>query len=258
MGPQVTKLSSLGAARRSIWTTLLVGGLLALALPARSASACVLDSECDDGVTCTLLDTCQLGVCVPGGGGDGDGDGLCNADDNCPAFANAGQGDLDGDGDGDACDDDDVELNIVQARMRRSLNLARPNGALLAKGDFLRLAPELPLTVSGGFVVRVEDQVGLDVSFTFAQAECLANAKNRIKCKNATKTQQIILQPLSGTNQQDYKFSAKFSKLSLTGPFFMPVRVTITNGPATLEQGIDRVGTIIDCRQTTLGMTCKE
>jgi hypothetical protein len=38
----------------------------------------------------------------------------------------------------------------------------------------------------------------------------------------------------------------------------MPVRVTITNGPATLVEGIDRVGDILDCRQTTLGMTCKE
>jgi hypothetical protein len=38
----------------------------------------------------------------------------------------------------------------------------------------------------------------------------------------------------------------------------MPVRITITNGPATLEEGIDRVGSILDCRQTTLGMTCKE
>ena len=241
--------------RAAAWLFVIV---LAVAAGARGALACVADAECDDGVACSLIDTCQLGVCVPGGGGDADGDLVCDADDNCPALANAGQSDLDGDGDGDACDDDDVDLNVVIARLRRSINVAHPNGAILSKGDFLRLAPEAPLTVTGGFIVRVEDQVGLDVTFTFTQGECLTNAKNRIKCKNADNTRQIILQPVSGTNQQDYRYSGKFSKLALAGPFFMPVRVTITNGPATLEQGIDRVGSIIDCRQTTLGMNCKE
>jgi hypothetical protein len=255
MGP----LPSLGAIR-VLRSTLLAGVatiLLSVAAPT-SAAACVGDAECDDGVTCTLPDTCQLGVCVPGGGGDADGDMLCDADDNCPDFANAGQSDLDGDDEGDACDDDDVDLNVVIARMRRSVNASKPNGAILSKGDFLRLPPEGPITASGGFVVRVKDQVGLDMAFAFTQGECLANDKARIKCKNADNTRQLILQPVSGTNQQDYRYSAKFSKLPLTGPFFMPVRITITNAPATLEEGIDRVGSILDCRQTTLGMTCKE
>lgn len=233
-------------------------GTALVLLAAPVARACVDDAECTDGDVCSLADTCQLGVCVPGGGGDGDGDGICNADDNCPAFANASQGDLDGDDHGDACDADDVDLNVVIARLRRSINAAKPNGAILSKGDFLRLAPEAPITVNGGFTVRIEDQIGLDLTFTFAQGECLANDKNRIKCKNAENTRQLQLQPVSGTNQQDYKYNAKFSKLPLTGPFFMPVRITITNGPATLVEGVDRVGDILDCRQTTLGMNCKE
>jgi len=258
MGLHVAALTFPRAAWRPTWMAWVGAVLLAVATPVAQASACVVDAECDDGVACSLPDTCQAGVCVPGGGGDADGDGVCTADDNCPAFANATQGDLDGDDVGDACDDDDRELNVVIARTRRSINATHPNGAIILKGDFLRLPPEGPLGVSGGFVVRVEDQIGLDVTFTFPEGECSINTKSRIKCKNADNTRQILLQPLSGTNQEDYRFSAKFSKLSLTGPFFMPVRVTITNGPAILEQGIDRVGSIVDCRQTTLGMTCKE
>ncbi len=46
--------------------------------------------------------------------------------------------------------------------------------------------------------------------------------------------------------------------MPLTKGYFNGCLLTITNGPATLEEGIDRVGSIIDCRQTTLGMTCKE
>jgi hypothetical protein len=243
---------------RERWRLYGVICVLVVGLAAARAHACVSDAECDDGVTCSLPDACQLGICVPGGGGDTDGDGICNADDNCPAFANATQSDVDGDDHGDACDAQDVELNVVIARLRRSINAARPNGAILSKGDFLRLAPEAPITATGGFLVHVEDQVGLDLTFSFSEGECVANAKNRIKCKNADNTRQIQLQPVSGTAQQDYKYSVKFSKLPLTGPFFMPVRVTITNGPATLVEGIDRVGDILDCRQTTLGMTCKE
>ncbi len=252
------ELTCLRSAWRVPFAAALIAAVLMVATAATRAAACVNDAECDDGITCTLIDTCQLGVCVPGGGGDTDGDGVCTADDNCPAFANATQGDLDGDDQGDVCDDDDVDLNVVIARMRRSLNASKPNGAILSKGDFLRLAPEVPIAMTGGFIVRVRDQVGLDLSFPFPESECLANTKGRIKCKNTNNTRQIILQPLSGTGQQDYRYSMKFSKLPLTGPFFMPVRVTITNGPATLEQGIDRVGSIVDCRQTTLGMTCKE
>jgi len=233
-------------------------GVLFVLLGAAGARACVSDAECDDGVTCSVADTCLAGVCVPGGGGDTDGDGICDADDNCPTVANADQQDLDGDHHGDACDAEDIVLNVVIARLRRSINAARPNGALLSKGDFLRLAPETPITLTGGFVVRIKDEVNLDMSFTFPQGQCLANSKNRIKCKNPENTMQIQLQPVSGTGQQDYKYSIKFSKLALTGPFYMPVTVTITSNPATLVQGIDRVGEIIDCRQTTRGMTCKE
>ncbi len=232
--------------------------LLVMGAGIPAARACVADADCDDGVACSIADTCQAGVCVPGGGGDTDGDGVCDADDNCPTVANADQQDLDGDHQGDACDAEDIVLNVVTARLRRSINPARPNGALLSKGDFLRLAPETPITVTGGFVVRVKDEVNLDMSFSFPEGECLANSKNRIKCKNPENTMALQLQPVSGTGQQDYKYSIKFSKLQLTGPFYMPVTVTITSKPATLVQGIDRVGEIIDCRQTTLGMTCKE
>ena len=232
--------------------------LVVVAGGARPLLACTVDAECDDGDTCSLADAGQAGVCVPGGGGDGDADGICDVDDNCPAVANASQQDIDGYGMGDACDAEDVDLNLVLAKLKRSINIVRPNGSIIVQGDFLRLSPELPLTTSGGFHVRVEDQIALDFNLAFQTSECVANAKQRIMCKNASKTSQLVLKPVSGANQEDYRFTAKFSKLPLTGPFFMPVRLTITNAPATLVEGIDRIGTILDCRQTTLGMTCKQ
>ena len=232
--------------------------LVGLLLWAPPAIACVSDAECDDGVTCTLPDTCQAGVCVPGGGGDADGDGTCDLDDNCPSAPNANQQDIDGDDEGDVCDAQDVDLNVVQARVRRSINMSKPNGAIILKGDFLRFSPELPLTPAGCYLVRVKDSVTLDVSFSFPQAECTTNDKGRIKCKNATNTRQLILQPIAGLGQKDYKFTAKFTKQNLSGPFNSPVHVTIVNGPPVLVTGVDRVGSIVDCRQTTLGMTCKE
>ncbi len=135
--------------------------VVAVLAGAPAARACVSDAECDDGVACTLIDTCQAGVCVPGGGGDGDGDGICDAEDNCPAVANAGQADLDGDHAGDICDGDDRALNLVVAKVMRNVSKipSKQNGRIFLKGDFLTLG-ETPFDASSGFLVRVQDGPG--------------------------------------------------------------------------------------------------
>jgi hypothetical protein len=65
------------------------------------------------GLTCTFPDTCQSGICAPGGGGDTDGDGVCNADDNCPLDPNPDQADLNQDGIGDVCDPEAHMLVLI-------------------------------------------------------------------------------------------------------------------------------------------------
>ncbi len=227
-----------------------------------SALACVSDAECDDGVACTLIDTCQAGVCVPGGGGDADGDLVCDAEDNCPTFANASQADLDGDHVGDACDANDRELNLVVAKVMRNVSKtpSKKNGRIFLKGDFLTL-DEAPFSAAGGFLVRVEDGPGaslLDVTFAWSPSDCRTNSSGTIKCKSPDKTVQGVFTPIKGFPGAAYRFIMKMSRLALPGPFAEPVTVTIVNEPPILIEGVDRVGVIVDCRQINSGIVCRE
>jgi hypothetical protein len=232
-----------------------------VAFAASPARACVSDAECDDGVACTLIDTCQLGVCVPGGGGDLDGDGRCNVEDNCPAFANASQADLDGDHIGDACDPDDRELNLVVAKVMRNVSkTATQNGRIFLKGDFLTLA-EPPFSAASGFRVRIQDGPGaslLDIQFAWAPSDCQENSSGTIKCKSPDKRVQAVFSPIKGFPGAAYRFIMKMSRLGLPGPFAEPVTVTIVNQPAVLVEGVDRAGFILDCRQVNSGIVCRE
>lgn len=240
----------------------LAAACAAVLLAAAPSRACVSDAECDDGVTCTLIDTCQAGVCVPGGGGDADGDGLCNAEDNCPAFANASQADLDGDDVGDACDANDRELNLVVVKVMRNVSKtpSKQNGRIFLKGDFLTL-DEASFSASSGFLVRVQDGPGaslLDTTFSWAPSDCQTNSSGVIKCKTPDKRVQAVFNPIKGFPGAAYRFIMKMSRLGLPGPFAEPVTVTIVNQPATLVQGVDRVGVILDCRQINSGIVCRE
>ncbi len=240
------------------WTCALV---VALGVVVPPAFACVSDAECDDGVACTLIDTCQLGVCVPGGGGDTDGDGLCNAEDNCPAFANPAQDDLDGDNAGDACDADDRELNLVVVKVMRNVSKTdKHNGRLFLKGDFLTLG-EAGFDATTGFRVRVQDGPGaslLDIAFAWSPTDCQTNSSGTIKCKSPDKRVQAVFSPIKGFPGAAYRFIMKMSRLEIPGPFAEPVVVTIVNAPAVLVEGVDRVGVILDCRQINSGIVCRE
>lgn len=259
-------------ARRSVPLGLSVVGAALITLVSVPAYACVTDGDCVDADTCTLVDTCQLGVCVPGGGGDTDGDLVCEAEDNCPGVANVGQSDLDEDGDGDACDASDRDLNIVFARVKRntSSNPLKPTGRVFLRGDFLSTPPEAAFSAATGFAVRIRDRFavegtpgfpGVDMTLSWTPAMCTVNARfGRIKCQTPDRLGRIVIVPIGGSTTT-FKWQVEFRKLPLTGPFDLPVEATLVTGPGappTPVAGIDRVGTITDCKQINFGLTCRE
>src|SRR5215831_14613716 len=105
---------------RFIRTAGLVVAVAATTLAAALALACVQDSECDNGDTCSVPDTCVSepnepnGNCVLGGGGDTNGDLVC---------------------------DDELDPNIVfsitKLTVRRRDSLRDDNSAVKGSADLL-------------------------------------------------------------------------------------------------------------------------
>jgi len=91
---------------------------------------CTEDAECDDGLFCNGVETCDAGICVGGAapcaadqacdesndacGPDRDGDGILDNLDNCPDDPNDAQADTDADGFGDVCDNCPANANSDQ------------------------------------------------------------------------------------------------------------------------------------------------
>jgi hypothetical protein len=222
------------------------------------------NTPCDagGGYTCTFIDTCQDGVCTPGGGGDTDGDGVCDADDTCPSLSNPGQEDLDQDGVGDICDEADgvVEVIIAKLKFDKSQPGRRANGRIVLKGEFLTTPPGDVFDPSPGLLLRVQDAIGLDQSFAWLPGECTSNPRGVMKCASADKRLKGKLKPLNSFPAL-IRFKVVLKQLPKTvvpGPFFGPVTVTLVTKPPVLTTGIDRVGSIVDCKQTGSGMQCKE
>ena len=235
--------------------------VLAVAAGARRARACVADAECDDGVACSLIDTCRARrVCVPGVAATPTATSSATPTTTVPALANAGQSDLDGDDDGDA--PRRRRRRPQRGDRARASQHQRPRGRTARSSRKATSPPRAggPLTVTGGFIVRVEDQgrSRRDRSrFTRRRMPHERQEPHQVQERRQHAADHLA----AGLRDESagLPVQRQVSRSSaLAGPFFMPVRVTITNGPATLEQGIDRVGSIIDCRQTTLGMNCKE
>ncbi len=185
--------------------------------------------------------------------GDADGDGVGDAVDNCPAAANPDQADLDGDGLGNTCDDQDAALAIRRARVRRTTGA--PNGHIIVRGDILSGGPGDAFDISGGILVRIADGPNLDETFVFASADCKTFANGRISCRSADRRLNASFRPLSATPGH-LRFSLRFDHLALTGPFSSLITAALTHDPATATEGIDRVGTIDDCRVTTNALHC--
>lgn len=230
-------------------------GLLLTALGARGVLACTTDAECDDGIVCNGVERCDLDAlsCEPGSPlPDGDGDGLCDAVDNCPGVSNPAQADLDGDAVGDACDPGDAQLSLTKIVLRRNSAGNGDKSAVKAEGFFLTNPPGDVFNGLAGFTVRVTDVLGLDVSRSFAPADCIS-AGGKVKCKTADRALKGTIKPLRDTPQV-LQFSFVLKRLGLAGPFFGPVTMTITESSTV----IDRSGDIIDCILKLTGLSCRQ
>lgn len=232
--------------------------LLATALLLGSGSralACVADGDCDDGDVCNGAETCDVenAICEAGSPlPDDDGDGTCDATDNCPAHPNPTQADLDGDALGDACDPADAELSPSKLNLRRNTAGQGDKSAMKAKGSFLVALPGDVFDGLAGFTVRIQDALGLDVARTFVPTDCIG-AGTKVKCKSLDKALKATIKPLDATPQV-HQFSIVLKRLGLPGPFFGPVRLTLTQSGTD----VDRSGTVVDCVLKLSGLACRQ
>ena len=214
-------------------------------------------TTCSLAPACSVPDTCQSGACTLGAGGeDGDSDTVCDADDNCPAVANSGQEDLDGDDIGNVCDDSDGELNVVQAKLRRASSATHANGSVKLKGDFYAPAPD-SFGAASGITIAAADDLGFTISHTWASGECVTSGTGRVTCKSADKNFQGKFGPFTATPNV-FRFNVTFKKQAIdsTRVFVGPVKVRLIYNGAPVA-GIDRVGTIIDCKAIGSGLSCR-
>jgi parallel beta-helix repeat protein len=202
--------------------------------------------------TCSQPDTCQAGTCVDGGGGDPDHDGICSANDNCPTVYNPDQKDLDGDGIGNVCDPADAIINVTQAKLKKDTGHGKHNGLAFAKGDFLTgvYGPDDTFNASSGIGVQIVDNLGNSQTFAWPLAQCITNG-SKITCRSADNTSQAKFRTL-GTFSNQWRFVIKLKRRGITGPFELPVRVTISH-----DTGIDRTDDINTCIATAFGIKCR-
>lgn len=182
---------------------------------------------------------------------DGDGDGTCDALDNCPAVANANQQDIDGDLAGDACDDADAALVVEKLQLRGDTSASSDNGSIKVKGTVTVGPPDDRLFFSEGLTLRVQDALGLDATYGFAQGECGMVALGRWVCIESTRRLKASFKTVKSAPATS-KFTITVKKIPLIAPFAAPVTATVSQ-----DHDIDRVGTIGACKVTPTKLNCK-
>ena len=211
-------------------------------------------SPCDTGsrIVCSVPDSCQGGTCVEGGGGDRDGDHICDADDNCPDYANDDQGDLDQDGIGDVCDGNDAKLIVTSLYIRGSRRTGK-YGSIGAKGKFLiePASPTQSFDSRGGIIARVTDDLALDQTARWEDAECRSLGRS-IACGEGKEPFQVKFSAAS-SDPDVIKFSMRFPLPADPAVLHPPISLTFTTHGI-----IDRVGTIGACRASASSMRCRQ
>jgi len=254
--------------------------------------SCTADAECDDGLACTGLETCNLGTsmceagtsvdcsgndcltgaclepagtCVPEPSGAACDSGLdvCTEDDTCDGAGGCdntgGGGDVDTDG---VCDLDDLsdgpEMNVTRTTLKTQKG-TNANGSIRVKGDFIA-DPQASFTGSPVYSLTVSDDLGFVHSHTWAPGECETNSKGRVKCKSADKRFKGTFKPFRKTPTV-FKYSVSFRKLAIPEAmaFAAPITVRLSFGPTPPPEGsLDRTGIIVDCKAVSRGLRCRE
>jgi hypothetical protein len=222
---------------RFMRTAGLVVAVAAATLAATLALACVQDSECDNGDTCSVPDTCVSGNCELGGGGDTNGDLVC---------------------------DDELDPNIVfsitKLTVRRRDSLRDDNSAAKGSADlFLTGDAATAFDGTSDISIRFKDALssipptgdGVDVSQTFPGVNCTSKGAGTLICRSATGKGGIKLKPDPIAPGQ-FKLTFKLKGLGdLTGPFFGPLQMVLSNGT---RRASDQV---TDCRLILSGIRCR-
>jgi len=215
-----------------------VASVVVLCMGRVVTASCVVDADCDNGDTCSVPDVCTAGTCVLGGGGDANGDLVCDAEL-----------------------DPHTVFNLTKMIVKRKKSNRGDNSVAKGGGDlFVSGSPAGAFTGTNGVSIRVRDALagippagdGVDVTISWAPADCTTTAGGVLVCQSPTGHAQARFKP-NPVGPGQYIFNFKIKGLGdLTGPFFGPVRVVISQGP-TLHSS----DTIQDCALILSGIRCR-
>ncbi|HEV7733734.1 MAG TPA: NosD domain-containing protein [Candidatus Binatia bacterium] len=177
-----------------------------------STSPAPNDTPCDDGITCSIPDTCQAGVCdgVP----DANMNGVCDADDVGP-------------------------LSLLRVTIKGPAG-GGGNGKVVLKGTFPYAPPTDVINPDAAVTMRVEDALTADQQVVFGPGTCGAKG-TKVLCRSVDRKSKALFKPDRRLlNTMQYK--AKLGGLTFNEPFAGPVTLTLTYGPGT-----KRAGSIASC-----------
>lgn len=167
-------------------------------------------TSCDDGVTCSVPDTCQAGVCE--GEPDADMSGTCDLDEVGP-----------------------LTVSRLTAKAQ-----AGPggNGKVVAKGTFPTDPPADTFNTTGPITVRFQDALGADQSVTFGIGTCITKGTTlpKIICRSVDRKSKALFKADKKVLNQ-FQYKVKLGALSMSGPLQGPGTITLTYGPGTMRQG---------------------
>jgi subtilisin family serine protease len=190
---------------------------------------------------------------------DSDGDGVVEQLDICPDVPDPDQRDRDGDGLGNACDPIDGTVRPTHLEIRRSTSQSRPNGRIVLRGELLLQGDGDSAAVPDGVTLRLVDGLQLDQTATWIGSDCKVARSGTVRCRRREAphhTLEIVPLPSDIAGVQAHLFKARLVNLPLAAPFLAPLRLTLTNDPATPGVGIDRIGTPLDCEARVYGLEC--
>src|SRR5262249_31636767 len=157
----------------------------------------------------------------------------------------------DGDGIGDLCDPDDARLQVKTVLVRKSGHGKASNGGIMVRGTFTPPSSDV-FSAAMGIALHVTGGAGMEQVVAWSGDRGRASRGGRILCRSASdpSTQAKFRPARKGAGT--YGFRAQMKHLAMQGPFAAPVTVTVSDDVA-----IDRVGTLVSCRDSAAGMSCR-